>query len=159
MHFVFIPFFYPGDVELSRNIIKNFSNSPYIHLVDVHNQPRLAKALIKKSALLIGMRFHSLVFAISTNVPVAAISYGPKSDSLLHECEIDKYSVRLGIRSSEFFKVIKDVDFKEFYYKVVNAWENREVIKEKLRRKAKLVGERVCPIGKIISEFRSTNSS
>jgi len=150
IHLLFIPFFYPGDKEMAEIIRGRLEKSTHIHLVDVCNQPRVAKALIKNSSLLIGMRFHSIVFAVSAAVPVAAISYGPKSDSLLRRSDINKYSVRLGIRKNEFFKSTEDVDFKEFFYKINEVWENKEAIKKKLKRNLNLIEKNMYSIGDVI---------
>jgi polysaccharide pyruvyl transferase CsaB len=149
VHLLFIPFFYPGDKELAEIIIKRLKKPTRTHLIDVCNQPRVAKALIKNSSLLIGMRFHSIVFAVSTAVPVAAISYGPKSDSLLRKSGMSKYSVRLGIRKNEFFKSVEDIDFKEFFKKLNESWKNRETIREKLKGYVKLMEKNVHPIGEV----------
>jgi len=83
-------------------------------------------------------------------VPVAAISYGPKSDSLLRRSDINKYSVRLGIRKNEFFKSTEDVDFKEFFYKINEVWENKEAIKKKLKRNLNLIEKNMYSIGDVI---------
>ena len=147
---IFIPFFYPGDREMAEEIIEKLGNPSYAYLLDVCNDPRLAKSLIKHSSMLIGMRFHSLLFGVSTAVPLAAISYGPKSESLLKSFGLGQYSVRLGIRKDEFFKVIEDVNFDDFELKIKEVWRNKETIRQNLISVLGSINENEYTIGDVI---------
>ncbi|MCK5024257.1 MAG: polysaccharide pyruvyl transferase family protein [Thermoplasmata archaeon] len=69
------------DMVFYNNLIKQIKGD-YI-LIDDIQKPGILKGIIASADVLIGMRLHSLIFAISDNVPVIAISYDSKIDSFL----------------------------------------------------------------------------
>ncbi|UYH56084.1 polysaccharide pyruvyl transferase family protein [Qipengyuania sp. SS22] len=51
--------------------------------------------LMTESAIAICSRMHSMIFSIDARLPFVALSYLPKSDSMLHEADLDDWRVSL----------------------------------------------------------------
>ncbi|HHV61483.1 MAG TPA: polysaccharide pyruvyl transferase CsaB [Firmicutes bacterium] len=84
--FLFIPFHYPGDLELSREMarrIREVSNGANIKIIEEYQGPEAVLSVVRKVDVLVGMRFHSLVFAALVGTPFVAISYDQKVDAFL----------------------------------------------------------------------------
>ncbi|PBB06441.1 polysaccharide pyruvyl transferase CsaB [Salimicrobium humidisoli] len=71
------------DTEAAEDIAHLMKTEPLIS--PSHLSLEEKAALIESSALLIGMRLHSLILAANAFVPFAAISYDPKIDSFAKE--------------------------------------------------------------------------
>lgn len=153
LNVVFIPFFYPYDLEVALEIFKNINNKNTFHILYLKNKPKIVKSIIGHSSIVLGMRYHSVVFSISTSTPLAAISYGPKIDSLLKKCSVIQYSERLGIRKSDFFKEEKDVDFGSLYNKLEEVYVKRELVKSLIEEGFLFIKGEMKPIGKLLKEI------
>lgn len=81
-HLVFIPMQFPHDIQAARPIVARLA-APAT-LVEAPLTYRQVQALVGCCDLLVGMRYHSLVFAAMNGVPMLGLSYDPKNDSLLH---------------------------------------------------------------------------
>jgi len=75
--------------------------------------PRVAKGLIARCSLVVGMRLHSLIFAAGAGVPFVPIAYDPKVASFASEMGIA--AVKIG-----------DRDFDVLAQTIREAWRNRD---------------------------------
>ncbi len=73
----FIPFQANIDSPFMRKIIKRMENSSAVR-IEEECRPEQVLILYTKLSLIIGMRFHSIVFAVMENKPFLAIDYDPK---------------------------------------------------------------------------------
>jgi len=153
LHVVLIPFSYPSDLEIAQEILKNLNNKNYAHILNLENKPKVVKSIISHSLIVLGMRYHSVIFSLSTFTPIATISYGPKTDSLLKRCNIFLFSERLGIRKTEFFKEEKDLDFESLCNKLEEVYKKRKFIKSQLEKCFYSIRNEVKPIGKLLKEI------
>lgn len=80
---VFIPMQQVKDVEASRAVVACM-RAPAVVLNGPYTYEDL-RAVIARCDLLIGMRYHSLVFAAMSGVPLVGISYDPKNDAFLRQ--------------------------------------------------------------------------
>ena len=80
--------------KLGTNAVKSlpFCENPY----DTFN-------LIKDAYICVGMRFHSLVMALSCGIPCLSISYSDKNEDVMARFELSDYSLRFGISKNEYF--------------------------------------------------------
>lgn len=78
---VFIPMQYPQDLEISKKVISKMEEKAY--LVETSISITDIIGVIKNSSLVIAMRLHSLVYAVSSGVGVIAIKYDPKIDGFM----------------------------------------------------------------------------
>lgn len=94
----------PFQPELDRQpsltliqFLERIINKDNIHFIDQALPPESWAALIKSCKLLISMRFHPLLVAMSNNIEVFGLSYDPKVSSLMESvqgyyCEIFPWS-------------------------------------------------------------------
>jgi len=78
---VFIPMQQPNDVNVARSVAARMSESAIV--VQGEFSHTHIQAMVGRSDLLIGMRYHALVFAAMNGVPMVGLSYDPKNDSFL----------------------------------------------------------------------------
>ena len=78
---VFIPMQWPHDVNAARSVTSRMKQSAAI--VEGEFTYRELQAMIGCCDVLIGMRYHALVFAAMNGVPLVGLSYDPKNDSFL----------------------------------------------------------------------------
>ncbi|WP_374713474.1 polysaccharide pyruvyl transferase CsaB [Symbiobacterium terraclitae] len=78
---LFIPMQQPHDVEAARAVAARMRSRALLFEGDVTY--RELRALTAACDVLVGMRYHALVFAAVNRVPLVGLSYDPKNDSLL----------------------------------------------------------------------------
>lgn len=76
-----IPFRYPTDLE----ILKRFADKLTVpcFVLSQNHTAREVKGVISRLKLIVGMRLHSLIFALSDGVPITGISYDIKVESFV----------------------------------------------------------------------------
>jgi polysaccharide pyruvyl transferase CsaB len=80
---VFIPFQCPQDILASREIMKHMKEKSY--LIFRECRPREIMGIINQMDAVIGMRLHSLIFAVNCSIPAVGLSYDPKVDAFMKE--------------------------------------------------------------------------
>lgn len=78
---VFIPMQWPHDVNAARSVVDRMEQPATI--VEGEFTYRQLQAMIGCCDVLVGMRYHALVFAAMNGVPLVGLSYDPKNDSFL----------------------------------------------------------------------------
>lgn len=122
---VFIPMQEPADAAFGEAAIS----------LSHGGDPRVAKGLVARCSLVVGMRLHSLIFAAGTGVPFVPITYDPKVASFASE--MGAAAVSIG-----------DRDLDALAETIRTAWRNRQstaqalaVRSDKLRESALLPAE------------------
>jgi len=82
--FVMIPFS-PTDTDINRRIIDLVDDKSKIHILKKEYSPEEITTFMSKSAAVIGMRFHSCVFAAIGHVPFIALNYDYKVETFARE--------------------------------------------------------------------------
>lgn len=81
----------------------------------------LTKALIREMDLMVGVRMHSCIAALSTNVPTVCIAYGPKAFGIMQQSgQAERLIDIREVTADRLFPVIRDT------------WEHREDVKQSL---------------------------
>jgi polysaccharide pyruvyl transferase WcaK-like protein len=88
------------------------------------------KAIIAYSDLLIGSRFHAIVAALHSRVPVVAMGWAHKYIQLMQEVELDKFVINY-----------EELEEEEVYQVVNLAWEQRKANKDQLEEKIPMLEE------------------
>ncbi len=78
---VFVPMQYPCDMEIAHSISGKMVQKAYV--INTPITIREAIGVIGASSLVVAMRLHSLVYAVSSGVGVIAIKYDPKIDGFM----------------------------------------------------------------------------
>lgn len=115
---IFIPMHHPFDIEAANLIVSKMKNKAYV----ISNKYSVSEImqLISKLDLLIGMRLHSLIFAVKVGVPVIGISYEPKVDGFLN---------LIGQKSDIN---IRNISFEALKEKVDYVWENKDNLRTEI---------------------------
>ena len=122
---IFLPFQINNDLALINDIIKNMENSSAHCLVQVIN-PAQMLMLFSKLSLIIGMRFHSVLFATINGKPFIAIDYDPK---------VKNYVSSLGL--SELLLNIDQLTIKNIDNKLKYIIDNQEKVSSVLHASTK----------------------
>ncbi|MBE3588160.1 MAG: polysaccharide pyruvyl transferase family protein [Thermoanaerobacteraceae bacterium] len=125
---VFLPFHYPADVAVGRDIAARMEKPAPVLERDFTVEEMIS--VIRCLDLLIGMRLHALILAAILNVPLVGISYDPKIDRFLQQLDL-RPAARVG-----------DPDFGKLDGAVEEILKDPEGFKKKL-------GEKIKPLQKL----------
>ncbi len=97
---VFVPFQnIPGarenDVAVSERVLARLSSPERASVVPTRFTPGLTAALLSRCDAVLGMRLHSLLFALCGGIPAVALSYDPKVAGLMASLGLDRETVDL----------------------------------------------------------------
>ncbi len=116
VHFIFIPFSFgefDNDIIYSIEIIrflKHHGLKARFHIAYTDN-PIYIKSIIKMSRLVIGVRYHSHVFAESERIPYIAIIYDPKSLQIVRNSRTCLFYFKISslLSSKQFNETLKRI--------------------------------------------------
>lgn len=100
------------------------------------------KYVISNCDLFIGARMHANIAALSSCVPAVAISYSIKTPGLMKLCGLEDYCIEFEDLSEELLMI-----------KISEAWENREKIREHLKKTMPKIKERTMKNGELVKEI------
>ena len=106
---VFIPFQKTSneredDVAVGQRVTSLMKSAASVTAIKESKEPEEIEALISQCDLVVGMRFHSIVFATRSAVPVVSLSYDPKVEALMDEIGLGYLNTRLDrIESRKLF--------------------------------------------------------
>ncbi len=130
--FVFVPqVIGPVYLEDDRNIMKEIYNSAEIHLQENiilffdDYSPYALKYIYSKFNVMIGTRLHSLIFALTENIPSIAISYSPHKH----------IGVMSMIGLQDYVFPIKDIVPEDIVNKLIIMINNREKFELDIKKK------------------------
>lgn len=152
----FLTFTKEKDYELNEQVIKllgaaknrctnfNYQEQFDFYLNDISN-----------SDLLVGMRFHSLVFGINLGKKIVPISYSSKNEEVLYDFDLLKYSLRVCVSNDKYFCetiCLDDIKLNEIYDEILHSDicekkinENLEKEKEKAKLHEKMLKKYLNP--------------
>lgn len=81
------------DSDIAEMIYEKSTNKPKIHIIAGDYNASELKGIISKCHILVGSRFHSMIAALSTNVPVLVIGWSHKYKEILDLFEMDRFIV------------------------------------------------------------------
>ena len=99
------------DIENIISTLPTELNTRCIRLYEFLS-PQALRSLYGHAALLVGMRFPSLVFALSMGTPVVGVHYsdmGPEIEGLLTDIGCDELSLKMeGLKGDKLFQTVLD---------------------------------------------------
>jgi polysaccharide pyruvyl transferase CsaB len=128
---VFIPFQNTPDQDFNNDnvvalaVTERMKNKDVAYILKDHYEPQVIAGLIAQCSMMLGMRLHSLVFAVNAHVPFVALVYDPKIANLMAHLGMQPYS--LDIKEAESNKLLSILSL---------VWENRQEIRSKLTKKS-----------------------
>ncbi len=116
---LFIPMQHPEDLRFSKNITRRMKEKGYI----LHGRYSVDEtmSILGNADLVIGMRLHSLIYAVNMGLPMVGLAYEPKVNYFMQ-----------GI-NQPYVEWNESFSLTEVMEKVHFVWENAPSIKEKLR--------------------------
>jgi polysaccharide pyruvyl transferase WcaK-like protein len=110
-------------VVINQNVIDRALSKKFISIInDKHKHrailieelnPEIIAAILKYSICLIGMRLHSVIFALREAIPVLAIykkEYGPKTPGIMNDMELNNYVIDMHrISTNEASQILFDI--------------------------------------------------
>ena len=124
---VFIPFQKQdetllNDLNASERVLKRMSNHDRVLILEDDYSPAEIAGLIAECDLFLGMRMHSIIFAINSGTPTVGLVYDPKVQSLMEQAGIEEYAIPLSEANAQSIKSLLD-----------RAFSNMDSLKTKLR--------------------------
>jgi polysaccharide pyruvyl transferase CsaB len=114
------------DAHVARNVISLMRHADAATLLEDPHSPADIAGIIAQCDLVVGMRFHSLVFALKEAVPAVGIVYDTKVRNLMSRLNVLQYGLDLvTLKSQQLCETMK------------NAWENRSEIRSHLQTKVR----------------------
>lgn len=101
----------PRDIQDAKYVLSRLSQEQrkQCRLIENTCSPETLVAFYAHCKCLIGMRFHSLIFALISGMPVGAIYYydiGPKIEGIMKDIGQSKYSIRLdNVSAQELYEM------------------------------------------------------
>lgn len=125
---IFIPLHFPSDLSVAEDISSKMKHSPII----LRNRYGIDKTLgiIKRMDLILGMRLHALIYAVSLSVPVIGLIYDPKVQGFL---EYVNQPSAGNVETLELESLKKLID---------EVWSNKTAISQQLEEENRLLKQK-----------------
>lgn len=81
-----------SDEFLHEEVTEMIIDKPYMEIINEHDIEQIMREY-ESSAMVLGMRLHSLISAIKTSTPFIAINYAPKVEGLLSGGGLESYMI------------------------------------------------------------------
>ncbi len=125
--FVFLPFQDLPASPLTKDsfsadaVIQQMKHRRDCHLLPFQEDPAVTAGILAACRLVVGMRYHSIVFAVSAGIPAVALAYDSKVSQLMDSLGLEEETLRLsGMTGAALFSCL------------VRVWENLPLFQEKL---------------------------
>jgi polysaccharide pyruvyl transferase WcaK-like protein len=121
-----------SDFDLAEKIIKLSKHHSSAYVIKQMLTPAEVSAVLSRSEIVIGMRLHAIILAVSSGTPAAGAIYHHKVGELVKD---------LGI--SNYFINVYDITPKSLTNLVRTAWSERKKIKDTLLAKLPQIKDRI----------------
>lgn len=128
----FISFFHERDSNVAKDILNTKDLLDQNRIID--NEfitPEEIITIIKKSRFLIGMRLHSIIYAVNAGVPVIPIIYEEKIKGIIEIAKLEKYSIDIENMTSKYLIEKINILHDEIHLQKSTEYEVREYMKSK----------------------------
>ena len=127
----YLPFYEDYDNKLISDIQIIINSKDKILQRNIDYNIKDIDRIISRYQLGLCMRFHSILLAVKNNLPIVAINYDYKSESLLHEAGLEKFGTRFGVRNNQFFGKEIDLDMNSLYNSLIYATTEKDEYRAK----------------------------
>lgn len=141
---VFIPFQIEespleNDLSVSQEIRLLLHHKNDVFILSNIYQPEITKALLSNCHLVIGMRLHSLIFAVGTETSVIALAYDPKVSGFMESLKLSDFTVDIKNVDAEAFLKIINMAWKKPNVKLKNTLLQIKLLKNHLLEESKII--------------------
>ncbi len=130
-HVVFIPMQPSVDIPFASDVITNLKNQEKVHILRGEYAPQEIMGIIEKMDMIIGIRFHSLIFSAVMYVPIIAVVIHHKTWCFLSQINQEDMSVGLGDGTNW---EDMDIDVNKVIKLIDKVWAERIEIKQELKQ-------------------------
>ena len=140
----YLPFFQGSDELFIADIQNKLNSTDLVLRRNVDYDLEQVDCLFAAHGAGLCMRFHSILLAVKNRMPMIAINYDYKSESLLQEIGLNDLGIRYGIRNSQFFGEEIDLDLPALYAAFDKMYSLREEYAVKVTEFYNLRKNSVC---------------
>lgn len=107
------------DRVVSARIKKSIGNNLNVFFLNDNFNPHELKRIFKQLDFLVGTRMHSVIFALTENVPCIAIEYEFKTLGIMQSLGIDEYSIKIeNLSKKKLIDLFNKMVYFEKAYKI-----------------------------------------
>ncbi len=118
-----------NDVSAAQDVISEMKQKSAVLQLPAGFSPEIVSGILSQCELVVGMRYHSIAFAASANVPAVGLSYDVKVSHLMENLGLGGYVVELSEVTRDRLLACMNL-----------AWSNRQITRRRLPGK---VGEMI----------------
>ena len=138
---IFFPFQFDEDVHINEEILSLMKNKA--EALKIKLEPEELLSVLSQLSLVVGVRFHSIVFSSMVNIPFIAFNYDPKVRYFVED---------LGL-SELLLEIDEDTSLKNFQEKIEYVIENNDKIKDILLEKANNLEVKALANNELVFKF------
>lgn len=116
---VFVPMQHPDDLRFSRKIIRRMKEKGYVICGSYSVDETMS--ILGNAVLVIGMRLHSLIYAVNMGVPMVGLAYEPKVDYFMESIK------------QPYVSWNENFSMQELMEKIGYVWQNSSSVKNTLK--------------------------
>jgi polysaccharide pyruvyl transferase CsaB len=138
---IFLPFQFDEDVHINEEILSLMKNKAEV--LKIKLEPEELLSVLSQLSLVVGVRFHSIVFSSMANIPFIAFNYDPKVRYFVED---------LGL-SELLLEIDENASLKNFQEKIEYVIENNDKIKDILLEKANNLEVKALANNELVFKF------
>ena len=138
---IFFPFQFDEDVHINEEILSLMKNKAEV--LKIKLEPEELLSVLSQLSLVVGVRFHSIVFSSMANIPFIAFNYDPKVRYFVED---------LGL-SELLLEIDEDTSLKNFQEKIEYVIENNDKIKNILLEKVNSLEVKALANNELVFKF------
>lgn len=109
------------DTAAAQQVLSQMRHQNRTHVLSTVHSPEIIKGLLSSCRLVMGMRLHSLIFAVGAGVPAVALAYDPKVASFMTSLGLDRNTL-----------VLEEATAEKMFQMMSQAWAKPDAIKKKI---------------------------
>ena len=113
------------DRIVNKRISNRISDHKHLHVIGAKLNHYEIKSVYDSLDLVLGTRFHSVIFALTSYIPAIAIEYEHKTSGIMHDLGLDKWVIKMEkVNSKNLCLLIDDLmanrdDYRKYLIRVI----------------------------------------
>lgn len=101
------------DRMISRSVYERMEQQAHAHVVTDAPDHYQVKAMYDQLDMILGTRFHSVIFSLTSYVPAIAVEYEHKTSGIMQDLELENWSIKIEDVTAEQLNKLFDALLKE----------------------------------------------